>query len=52
MGQTIYQNICTGQTNTVPWGAADWTLAIFLMLLGFAFVAFLLIGTYRFMIDY
>lgn len=27
-GETIYHNICTGGTSVVPWGNADWALAI------------------------
>lgn len=33
VGTTTYQNICTGSTNTVPWGAADWIGAGFLTLI-------------------
>jgi hypothetical protein len=24
IGETIYQNICTGQITAVPWGTRDW----------------------------
>jgi hypothetical protein len=30
IGHTVYQNICTGQQVGVPWGAADWLIALVL----------------------
>lgn len=24
VGHTVYQNICNGSTQTVPWGSMDW----------------------------
>ena len=43
-GNTVYQNICTGQVTSVAWGNADWFLGIFLVCLGIG----VLIGVYVF----
>lgn len=51
-GGTTYQNICTGETNYVDWGSADWFLVVFLivffgtMLLCFIGVLFKIIFDY------
>jgi hypothetical protein len=29
-GETVYQNICTGQKTTMPWGVSGYGIAIFL----------------------
>ena len=42
-GKTTVHNICNGATSEVPWGSADWTLAIFLIAFGGA-VALLFAG--------
>lgn len=31
VGNTIYQDICDGGVNVVPWGSADWLAFLFLM---------------------
>lgn len=31
LGSTRFINICNGQENIIPWGSADWILAIFLI---------------------
>ena len=28
LGETVYQNICNGKTQTVPWGVSGYGLAI------------------------
>lgn len=28
IGSTVYQNVCTGQNATVPWGSLDWFLIV------------------------
>lgn len=38
-GYTDYVNICTGVTNIVPWGGADWTVAILLSLGGVGIIS-------------
>jgi len=30
IGNTVYQNICSGASATVPWGVADWISAAFI----------------------
>jgi hypothetical protein len=40
-GKTVYHDINTGKTYTVPWGGADWLLFVFLVALGSAVIAFL-----------
>lgn len=31
VGQTVYQNICTGQQTSVPWGLSGWLCFGFLI---------------------
>lgn len=40
-GSTTYQNICTGQTVTVPFGALDWIGVILVCGGGFVLIVFL-----------
>ena len=42
-GENVYQNICDGSTNIVPWGGVDWLLLIVLTTLGISF-CFMFIG--------
>lgn len=28
IGKTVYQNVCNGTQSIVPWGTADWFMAI------------------------
>lgn len=41
-GETIYQNICNGKTNTVPWGVSGYGIAMFLLVVFILLVAFLI----------
>ena len=41
-GETIYKNICTGETYSVPAGQWDWIVAIVLTLIGISFCLMLL----------
>ena len=31
IGNTQYQNICTGAISTVPWGVFDWVVGFFII---------------------
>lgn len=48
IGETVYQNICNGQLNTVPWGAADWAIIV---LFG-GMLLTIIIGFIRMIFDY
>jgi hypothetical protein len=39
LGKTTYHNIETGYTYTVPWGGADWLLAVLMTAFGLAALA-------------
>lgn len=39
-GETIYYNICNNETKSVPWGSANWCLAIFLITFGIVIITF------------
>jgi hypothetical protein len=44
-GKTTVHNICNGSVNEVPWGSADWALALGLTAFGAIFIfAFILAG--------
>lgn len=40
IGETVYTNICSGTTTTVPWGTMDWALGFLVGALVFGFAAF------------
>ena len=42
LGETIYRNICSNETDTVPWGGGDWFLFGGLLLLPLLFLLFIL----------
>lgn len=42
-GETVYQNICTGQKTTMPWGVSGYGIAIFLFTILAVFIAFLVL---------
>lgn len=53
-GETIYLNICNGQTHTVPWGGADWLACIVLGTIGVGMAVLLIaatIGAFRMVFD-
>ena len=37
-GSSTYQNICTGTSETVHWGAVDWITALIIVGIGIAFL--------------
>ena len=39
-GNTVYNNICTGESSVVNWGGVDWAFCIFLILLGLGVLIF------------
>ena len=41
IGNTVYHNICTGATQTVNWGSADWLAAA-----GLAAVVIFIVGMF------
>lgn len=41
-GETVYTNICTGQSYAIPMGGLDWLLVIGTLLLGVTFILVLL----------
>ena len=41
IGSTVYHNICTGATQNVPWGSADWLVAA-----GLAAVVIFIVGMF------
>ena len=43
IGSTVYHNICTGATQTVNWGSADWLAAA-----GLAAVVIFIIGMFAY----
>lgn len=51
-GGTTYQNICTGASNYVAWGGADWFLAIILCILGAGFALVMLAIFFRVLTDF
>lgn len=40
LGETVYQNICNGKTNTVPWGVSGYGIAMFLLVVFILLVSF------------
>ena len=45
IGNTAYHNICSGVTQIVPWGSADWVgNIVFLCLLIFVIALFAMLG--------
>ena len=40
-GKNTVHNICNGNLTEVPWGSADWALAVFLLALGASFTVLL-----------
>jgi len=51
-GETVYHNICTGGTNIIPWGSADWALVIILTTIGASFALLLLSFLFAILSDF
>lgn len=47
IGGTIYQNICTGQSNYVPWGTGDWLFILGALFFMISTVIFITIMIYK-----
>ena len=51
-GSSTYQNICTGASETVHWGALDWVGVLILVGIGLAFLMSMLAFAYNVLTDW
>lgn len=42
LGQTVYQNICNGKTNVIPWGVSGYGIAMFFIVVFILLIAFVI----------